>query len=50
LATRVLARIADTFGVELPLQALFQQPVLRDFARRVEGELLLDETDAGLGA
>jgi amino acid adenylation domain-containing protein len=32
LATRVLARIEEAFGVELPLQTLFESPTLEGFA------------------
>jgi acyl carrier protein len=36
LATQVIARIRDIFGVELSMRALFDSPVLGDFARRLE--------------
>jgi amino acid adenylation domain-containing protein len=35
LATRVISRVRATFGVELPLQALFQAPALGAFAAQV---------------
>ncbi|MCQ4163486.1 non-ribosomal peptide synthetase [Tahibacter harae] len=34
-ATRLLARLRQQDGIDMPLKALFVQPVLRDFARRV---------------
>ncbi|HEX8244900.1 MAG TPA: condensation domain-containing protein, partial [Longimicrobium sp.] len=35
LATQVAGRIRQVFGVELPLAAVFEAPVLRDQARRI---------------
>ncbi|MEM8529467.1 MAG: non-ribosomal peptide synthase/polyketide synthase [Chloroflexota bacterium] len=35
LATRVIAQIRDVFGVELPVRALFETPILREFAQQV---------------
>jgi len=35
LGTRVIARVRDLFGVELPVRALFEAPVLSDLAERV---------------
>ena len=32
LATRVLSRIEEAFGVDMPLQALFESPTLEGFA------------------
>ena len=36
LGTQVVARARERLGVELPLRALFENPVLADLARRVE--------------
>ncbi|MEM8531993.1 MAG: amino acid adenylation domain-containing protein, partial [Chloroflexota bacterium] len=35
LATRVIAQIRDVFGVELPVRALFETPILWEFAQQV---------------
>ncbi len=45
LGTRVLSRVLDTFGVELPLRTLFEAPSLAEAARAVEARL-----GAGTGA
>ncbi|EKV29843.1 Long-chain-fatty-acid--CoA ligase [Caenispirillum salinarum AK4] len=37
LATRVTARLRDLFGVEVPVRTVFEAPVLKDLARRVDG-------------
>ena len=38
LGLRVLARIADTFGVRLPMRALFEHPTVESLAARVDAE------------
>jgi amino acid adenylation domain-containing protein len=43
LATKVLSRLCDALGLELPLQVLFEEPTLAGFARRV-GHHLLEAT------
>jgi amino acid adenylation domain-containing protein len=45
LATRVLARLLDATGVELPLQALFEHPTVRQLAEAVGHQLLDDGGD-----
>lgn len=39
LATRLIARIKSEFGVELPLRAVFEVPVLSDMADRIDSAL-----------
>ena len=36
LAARVVARVRDAFGVEMPLRALFEAPMLHELAERVD--------------
>src|SRR5713226_8136923 len=43
VATQMLARVRDLFGVELPLHAVFEAPVLAAFAERVDSEHNVDE-------
>ncbi|HEV2736222.1 MAG TPA: condensation domain-containing protein, partial [Longimicrobiaceae bacterium] len=47
LATRVAARVREVFGVELPLRAVFEQPVLSGLAAEIEH---LRGTGAAAGA
>ena len=47
LGTRMLARIEDEFGVELPLRTLFDAPVLERLAARIAEAVV--ELDAALG-
>src|SRR5206468_4285519 len=36
LATQVISRVRNAFGVELPLQALFEEPTLEEFAEQLK--------------
>ena len=36
LATQLVSRVRNALGVELPLRSVFEQPVLRDMAERIE--------------
>jgi len=45
LGTQVIARIADTLGVDLSLQALFESPTVAELSREVE-RLILAKLDA----
>jgi acyl carrier protein len=40
LATQVLARVAESFDVELPVRTVFEYPTLEQFALAVESALL----------
>src|SRR6185369_2679582 len=42
LGTQLIARIRDSFGVEIPLRSLFEQPTVRGLAGEVE-RLLVDK-------
>jgi amino acid adenylation domain-containing protein len=47
LATKVLARLREAFGLELPLQALFEAPTLAGFAEAVGRHALAASGDDG---
>ncbi|MFC3374389.1 amino acid adenylation domain-containing protein [Rugamonas sp. CCM 8940] len=49
LATQLFSRMRQRFAVELPINTLFESPVLEDFARAVDLALAAN-TPAGVGA
>ncbi|WP_158515529.1 non-ribosomal peptide synthetase [Kitasatospora sp. MBT63] len=48
LATRLVARVRDILGIDLPLRTVFEARTLTVLARRIE-DILLGEVDAELG-
>lgn len=42
LATQLVSRIRETFSVELPLRSIFEAPLLRDLAHRIDQARALD--------
>jgi acyl carrier protein len=48
LATQVIARVRQSFGVELPLRAVFEAPTAAEFAATVEAQLIEALSDAEL--
>nr|WP_244103517.1 amino acid adenylation domain-containing protein [Burkholderia gladioli] len=44
LAGQITARAKQAFGVELPLRAVFEAPVLEDYARRIEAAVATRES------
>jgi acyl carrier protein len=41
MATQVMSRLREAFGVELPVSRLFERPNLTEFASLIEDTLLL---------
>src|SRR5262249_50194089 len=39
LVTRVVSRVREAFGIELPLRVIFESPVLAEFASSIELEI-----------
>ncbi|HEY3491796.1 MAG TPA: phosphopantetheine-binding protein, partial [Solirubrobacterales bacterium] len=51
LATKVLSRLGDELGLDLPLQSLFEAPTLEGFAQRIGTHLLgVSETEQELAS
>jgi amino acid adenylation domain-containing protein len=50
LATRALARLTDTFGVEIPLQTLFLAPTLGGFSTALGEAVLAGLSDTEMGS
>ena len=48
LAGKVLARVANSFGVSLPVRTLFEAPTLEKFARRIEEARASQASAAGV--